>query len=201
MLASHHAGLGGAGSPCRARDARLRRGCAADGVGRRAGGRGTARYGEIWGDMGRYRSTSGRARYGEIWGDRARYGEIWVDEREGEVWRDMGRYGEKGEIWVDEREGEVWRGMARYGEIWGDMGRRAGGRGPRLPEITRDYPRSPEITREWVDEREGEVRGVRSRRRPNGSQRGDAHTPHKVRPTAGTLNWWWRRYGRTLDWW
>ena len=43
----------------------------------------------------------------------------------------MGRYGEKGEIWVDEREGEVWRGMARYGEIWGDMGRRAGGRGPR----------------------------------------------------------------------
>ena len=182
MLASHHAGLGGAGSPCRARDARLRRGCAADGVGRRAGGRGTARYGEIGRDMGRYGSTSGRARYGEIWGDMARkgrYGSTSGRARYGEVWRDMARYGE---IWVDEREGEV----RDY---------------PRLPETTRDHPRSPEITREWVDEREGEVRGVRSRRRPNGSQRGDAHTPHKVRPTAGTLNWWWRRYGRTLDWW
>ena len=72
--------------------------------------------------------------------------------------------------WVDEREGEVWRDMARYGE-------------------------NGEI---WVDEREGEVRGVRSKRRPNGSQRGYAHTPHKVRPTAGTLDGWWRRYGRTL---
>ena len=81
--------------------------------------------------------------------------------------------------WVDEREGEV----RDY---------------PRIPENTRDHPRSPEITREWVDEREGEVRGVRSKRRPNGSQRGYAHTPHKVRPTAGTLDWWWRRYGRTL---
>jgi len=36
------------------------------------------RYGEIWGDMGRYgeitSSTAGR--YGEIWGDMGRYGEI-----------------------------------------------------------------------------------------------------------------------------
>ena len=78
MLASHHAGLGGAGSPCRARDARLRRGCAADGVGRRAGGRGTARYGEIGRDMGRYGSTSGRAR-SEITRDYPRLPEITRD--------------------------------------------------------------------------------------------------------------------------
>ena len=107
-----------------------------------------------------YGSTSGRERYDEIWGDMGRYGEIWGDV---------------------ERYGKMMGGTRawRYGEIWGDMGRRAGGRGPRLPEIARDYPRSPEITREWVDEREGEVRGVRGKRRPNGSQRGDAHTPHK----------------------
>ena len=45
------------------------------------------RYGEIWGDMGRYGASQltyrrtwlegDIGRYGEIWGDMGRYGEIW----------------------------------------------------------------------------------------------------------------------------
>ena len=43
-----------------------------------------ARYGEIWGDMGRSRPSPPE---GEIWGDMGRYVEIWGDMwRYGEVW-------------------------------------------------------------------------------------------------------------------
>ena len=49
------------------------------------------RYVEKSGDFGRDRARlyEIRVRYGEIWGDMGRYG---VDMRE--IWGDMGRYGE-----------------------------------------------------------------------------------------------------------
>ena len=83
-------------------------------MGRRAGGRGMARYGEIWrerGDMGRRAGGRGMARYGEIW-------------------RDMGRYGSTS----GRARSEITRDYPRLPEITRDyprVGRRAGGRGPR----------------------------------------------------------------------
>mmetsp|Transcript_3698 Transcript_3698/g.12283 ORF Transcript_3698/g.12283 Transcript_3698/m.12283 type:complete len:226 (-) Transcript_3698:372-1049(-) len=53
--------LGGAGPPCRTRDARLRRGCAADGVGRRAGGRGERIHGGGEDDLHLSAGQAGRA--------------------------------------------------------------------------------------------------------------------------------------------
>ena len=91
------------------------------------------------------------ARYGEIWGDMGRHGEMWGDVgRCGEMWGDVGRYGERSEPGrvsqqarareedgqhraadgADGDEGYRPRGrerscgtVGRYGEIWGDMGR------------------------------------------------------------------------------